>query len=435
MRKILAVTLVSVVCALPARAEVWHGCALAPNASDAWVALIDTPEVWHTSDFGGSWLDQTPGTNHDFFDVFFLDNLNGWTCGTIAEVQHTTDGGNTWQWQGFGASKFFTRIQFLDLTHGWAAAGSAIMGRWDEAGATWQQIILPYPDFSADTCDFYGISFVDTLNGWMCAGRYPNGDTLIGGQGYIAYSSDGGFTWSRLVRDTVYDYFDCRFADLNTGWVVGGDDRTMHAYIGKTTDGGVTWSGQVLSSAGMLRGLDFVSPQQGWAVGKFGTVLHTSDGGASWAPQVSGVDSTLFDVDFVDSLYGMASGFEAVIFTSDGGETWQHSRVGIADRPLVAGGRWSEVGGELLRVAPSLCRNTALVRVELPQPAGADIAVFNLRGQRVRTLFAGRSGKGRFNLTWDGTDSRGVPVNAGLYVIRLVAQGQAASQKVMFLRE
>ena len=428
MRNVSAIILVCVVWALPARAEVWHGCALAPDAGDAWVVSIETVEVWRTPDFGSTWQFQEILTNHDFFDVFFLDNLNGWTCGTIAEVQHTTDGGNTWQWQGFGASKFFTRLQFLDLTHGWAAAGSAIMGRWDEAGATWQQVILPYPEFSADTCDFYGISFVDTLHGWMCAGRYPNGDTLIGGQGYIAYTSDGGFTWSRLVRDTTYDYFDCRFADLNTGWVVGGNDRTMQAYIGKTTDGGVTWSGQVLSTAGMLRGLDFVSPQQGWAVGKFGTVLHTSDGGASWIPQASGVDSTLFDVDFVDSLYGMASGYQAVIFTSDGGETWQESRVGIADRSPAR-------VGPGLSVAPSLCRNTALIRVELPQPGGAEISILDTRGRRVRTLLARQQGKGRSDLTWDGTDSHGVPVNTGVYFVRLLAQGRVLSQKVTLLRE
>jgi len=432
MRKYFAVLALALLWGLPAQAEIWHGCALAPNANDAWVAAIDTVEVWQTQNFGSSWQFREILTNHDFFDVFFLDNLNGWTCGTIAEVQHTTDGGNTWQWQGFGASKFFTRIQFLDLTHGWAAAGSAIMGRWDEAGATWQQIILPYPDFSADTCDFYGISFVDTLHGWMCAGRYPSGDTLIGGQGYIAYTSDGGFTWSLLVRDTTHDYFDCRFADLNTGWVVGGDDRTMQAYIGKTTDGGLTWSGQVLSSSGMLRGVDFVSPQQGWAVGKFGTVLHTSDGGANWNPQVSGVDSTLFDVDFVDSLYGMASGYQAVIFTSDGGETWQQSMVGIAGGQPT--GRPAQPR-PAMAVSPNLCRGVALIRAELPQPGGAEITVLDIRGRRIRTLFTGRRGKGRFDLTWDGTDSRGVPVNTGVYVIRLLAQGQAVSQKVMFLRE
>jgi photosystem II stability/assembly factor-like uncharacterized protein len=420
------------VCRLSAQVQIWHGCALAPNASDAWVASIDTPEIYHTPDFGSSWLEQTILTNHDFFDVFFLDQLNGWTCGTIAEVQRTTDGGSTWQWQGFGASKFFTRIQFLDLTHGWAAAGAAIMGRWDEAGATWQQVILPYPAFSADTCDFYGISFVDTLNGWMCAGRYPAGDTFIGGQGYIAGTTDGGFTWVRLVRDTTYDYFDCRFWDANTGWVVGGDDRTMSAYVAKTTDGGQNWNGQVLRNSGMLRGVDFVSPLQGWAVGKFGTILHTRDGGGTWLPQVSGVDSTLFDVDFVDSQAGMASGYDAVIFTSDGGVTWLRSRVGIqqtADR-----GR-RVPGDRMLSVVPSLCRSTASIRAELPQPARTDLAVFNRQGQRVRTLLTGRQGKGRFDLTWDGTDRRGIPVNSGVYVVRLVAGGQMASQKVLILRE
>jgi photosystem II stability/assembly factor-like uncharacterized protein len=417
---------------LIARAEIWHGCALAPDAHDAWVASIDTVEIWHSPDFGGSWFQEVVGTNHDFYDIFFLDSLNGWTCGTIAEVQHTTDGGNTWTWQGFGDSKIFTRIQFLDLTHGWAAGGDAIMGRWDQASSTWQQIIMPYPDFNADSCDFYGISFVDTLNGWMSAGKYPSGDTDIGGQGYVAHSTDGGASWSRQVRDTIYDLFDIHFADLNTGWVVGGNDRTMRAYIAKTTDGGVDWSGQVLDSAGMLRAVHFVGPEQGWAVGKFGTILHTSDGGANWLPQVSGVDSTLFDVDFADSLHGMASGDSAIIFTSDGGVTWQHSSVGIvqdrnAGPALVACG--------LRLFVPSLCRSQAAISAELPQDAQVDIAVFNQQGRRIRTLYAGRQGRGRFSLTWDGADQQGVPVSDGVYLVRLVAGSRAASDKILYLKE
>jgi photosystem II stability/assembly factor-like uncharacterized protein len=417
-----------------ARAEIWHGCALAPDAHDAWVASIDTVEIWHSPDFGGSWSQEIVPTNHDFFDIFFLDGLNGWTCGTIAEVRRTTDGGNTWTWQGFGASKFFTRIQFLDLTHGWAAGGAAIMGRWDEADAMWKQIILPYPDFNADSCDFYGISFVDTLNGWMVAGRYPSGETLIGGQGYVAHTADGCSSWTRQVRDTTYDYFDVHFADANTGWVVGGNDRNMQAYIAKTTDGGVTWNGRVVSTAGMLRGVHFVGPMQGWAVGKFGTILHTSDGGANWLSQVSGVDSTLFDVDFADSLNGMASGDSAVIFTSDGGTTWQRSRVGIADRLSPIAYRLSP-SAPALSVAPSLCRAQAAISAELPQDDRVDVAVFNQQGRRVRTLYAGPKSRGRFNLTWDGADQQGIPVSDGVYIVRLVAGGRAASDKILYLKE
>jgi photosystem II stability/assembly factor-like uncharacterized protein len=430
MKKVLVALAVCTICCLVARAEIWHGCALAPDAHDAWVAAIETVEIWHTPDFGGSWSQEMVPTNHDFFDIFFLDSLTGWTCGTIAEVRRTTDGGNTWTWQGFGASKFFTRIQFLDLTHGWAAGGAAIMGRWDEASATWQQIILPYPDFNADSCDFYGISFVDTLNGWMCAGRYPSGETLIGGQGYIAHTTDGALTWSRQVRDTTYDYFDVHFANASTGWVVGGNDRNMQAYVGKTTDGGVNWSGQLVSTAGMLRAVHFVGPEQGWAVGKFGTILHTSDGGTDWLSQVSGVDSTLFDVDFADSLNGMASGDDAIIFTSDGGNTWQHSRVGIVSPQFAPRSPQFAV-----RCLPSLCRSQAAISAELPQDAQVDVAVFNQQGRRVRTLYAGRQGRGRFSLTWDGADQQGIPVSDGVYLVRLVAGSRAASDKILYLKE
>jgi photosystem II stability/assembly factor-like uncharacterized protein len=414
----------------------WHGCALAPDGQRAWVATIDTTLIFRTEDAGLNWskvgLDSL--TNHDFFDVFFLDSLNGWTCGTLAEVQHTTDGGNNWVWQGFGASKFFTRIQFLDPTHGWAAGGSAIMGRWEEGSATWIQTFMPH-SVHADTADFYGISFTDTLHGWMCAGRYPAGDTFQRGQGYIVNTTDGGYSWNRLVRDTVYDYFDIEFADTLTGWVVGGDDQTMQAYIAHTTDGGVTWAAQPTSpGAGMLRGLCFKGPNLGWAVGKYGTILHTDNGGGFWMAQVSGVDSTLFDVDFSDSLHGIASGFNAVVYTSDGGLTWTPCRVGIAERGPVGAVAPMRTVSEL-RVAENPGRRRLRLEAELVRTSDVQVRVWNGLGRPVRRLWAGRLGRGQHSFVWDGRDQNGNPVSSGVYVAGLDTDSDSRRVRIVCLRE
>jgi photosystem II stability/assembly factor-like uncharacterized protein len=462
LRKTPALLSLSVVCGLffglarNGQAEIWHGCALAPNGNDAWVVTIETTAVLHTTDAGAHWAEQVILTNHDFFDVFFIDELNGWTCGTIAEVQHTTDGGNTWNWQGFGTSKFFTRIFFIDPTHGWAAAGAAIMGRWDEAGSTWQQIILPYPAFNADTCDFYGVSFVDTLNGWICAGRYPQGDTFSGGQGYIGRTADGGLNWSLLQRDTINDLFDIEFRDTLQGWVVGGDDRTMHGYIARTTDGGSTWIEQYSGDAGLLRAVDFVDSRRGCAVGKFGTILVTTDGGNTWMQRSSGVDSTLFDVDFADTLAGIASGADAILFTSDGGMTWRRSPAGIWESPQTgdtipnrgdSGHVPSRVAGPELQV-PSFAQWPVTLTGAVPAASDVSLAIFTAQGKLVRTLLAGRSDRGhdpesrrfgscpqRFRVVWDGRDGLGMQVSSGVYIARLATDAGVARRRMLYLRE
>ena len=269
MNRTLAALLLCILCRAPAVAQIWHGCALAPNARDAWVCQLDSPVVVHSSDFGQTWESQPILTNYGYFDVFFLDDQRGWTCGMIAEVWHTTDAGSNWAWQAYGATKFFTRIQFIDPTHGWAAGGAALIGRWDEEQQTWIQTFVPG---HADTADYYGVSFTDTLQGWMCAGRYPANDSFYGGQGIIIRTADGGRNWTIQARDTVNDYFDIKFADSLEGWVVGGNDRTMDGCIAHTTDGGQTWLGQSAPGVGLLRAVEFIDRDYGWAVGKYGTI-------------------------------------------------------------------------------------------------------------------------------------------------------------------
>jgi photosystem II stability/assembly factor-like uncharacterized protein len=381
--------------------------------------------VFFSTDYGGQWIEKQLVSYEGIYDVFFLDSLNGWTCGVIAEVWHTTDRGASWQWQGLGMSYLATRIQFQDPTHGWIACGAAIMGRWDESAQCWMQVFLPYPEFPYDTVDFQGVSFADTLHGWLCAGRYSEADTMAGGQGFIAYTADGCSTWTCQVRDTVNDYYDIDFIDRDDGIAVGGNDRTMAGYIARTTDGGQAWIGQVMPTAGFLRGLDFPDARHGWAVGKSGTVLNTSDGGSTWSAQVSGTDSILYDVDFADSLHGIASGADVVLLTSDGGNTWVRSRVGVAETPPPVGD-----APRILTVNPSLARGPVQIDCGLPTGAGASVAIFDGLGRLVRTLRVPDC----HALSWDGCDERGRSKAAGIYLIRLTSDHMVASGRIIYLR-
>ena len=58
-------------------------------------------------------------------------------------------------------------------------------------------------------------------------------------------------------------------------------------------------------------------------------ILHTGDGGRTWAVQSSGVEAYLLDIDFVDPYHGVAVGADStVVFTTDGGTTWQNAALG-----------------------------------------------------------------------------------------------------------
>ena len=69
-----------------------------------------------------------------------------------------------------------------------------------------------------------------------------------------------------------------------------------------------------------LSGVQFVSPSQGWVVGRH-VILATSDGGATWTAQDRG-DLNLVSVDFISAEVGWAVGLDSLLTTSDGGRRW-----------------------------------------------------------------------------------------------------------------
>jgi len=61
-----------------------------------------------------------------------------------------------------------------------------------------------------------------------------------------------------------------------------------------------------------------------------------------------------------------------------------------------------------------------------------NIEVFNVRGQRVKTLVNDYLPAGEYSVTWDGKDEDGRSVSSGVYFYRMTA-GEYTSVKRMVL--
>ena len=407
----------------------YHGCAMAPNSDQGWVVTIETTLTYHTWDGGENWEIQQILTSRDFFDVFFLDTLNGWTTNRLAMIWHTSNGGLNWSWQSLGMSKFGTRVFFLDSLHGWVAAGEGICIRTTDGGNYWQQVIINY--LPLDTVDFYGVSFVDTLHGWMAAGRYPEIDSLgvhfMKGQGFIVYSNNGGDTssWVTQRQDTVYDFFDVKFKDTFEGWVVGGEDSMMEACVLHTTNGGQDWNFLTIpNNAKYLRALELIDGNKLWAVGRSGTIIYSSNGGNSWEVQASGIDTTLFDVDFADSLRGLIAGNGIVLYTRDGGHNWLKASIsGIAEKeePNIT-------PGHTLNAFPNPFLKTTTIKVPRILSSRQELRIYDALGKLVANHSLSTTSD---HFIWNGRDTQGKEVRPGIY---FVIAGQASTQKLRLVK-
>jgi subtilisin-like proprotein convertase family protein len=74
------------------------------------------------------------------------------------------------------------------------------------------------------------------------------------------------------------------------------------------------------------------------------------------------------------------------------------------------------------------------IRFSLPSDQRVELAVYDLRGQKVATLVRDALRAGRHQVTWLGQDDNGRQVSSGTYVYRLTADGRTLANKMLLLK-
>jgi photosystem II stability/assembly factor-like uncharacterized protein len=312
-----------------------------------------------------SWAPQKTGTLLGLYAVDFVTPRCGWAVGTFGVMVRTVDGGETWTAPARPYTADFLRaVAFADLDRGWIVGNNGLVLRTDDGGDSWR-----FQHYET-TFEIYDLAVVDGETLYLAAGG-PDGDG--GPTGWVAKSTDGGETWTRVLERGAY-LRKVAFADADHGWAASWDHEAGTTLF-RTTDGGATWTvqdplttmelpadlvalgadtawlalrfydgqrGQQLLATRdggatwarmppvedfALDGISFADPSHGWAVGAGGAILATEDGGASWKVQKPGAwvdgdpqNEQYVAVDFVDPEHGWTVGFGgAVLATTTGG--------------------------------------------------------------------------------------------------------------------
>jgi hypothetical protein len=99
--------------------------------------------------------------------------------------------------------------------------------------------------------------------------------------------------------------------------------------------------------------------------------------------------------------------------------------------PVLTGIAASEPTPLHLTASPNPFNGATTVRLYISEPEDVAIAVFDLMGRRVRTLYDGRLLSGTHILSWDGRDTLGRLVSSGVYIC--TAQGLKRRDKVRLM--
>ena len=108
-------------------------------------------------------------------------------------------------------------------------------------------------------------------------------------------------------------------------------------------------------------------------------------------------------------------------------------------RPLVLGVEGGRPGAltpmfALNPAYPNPFRGRSTIHFSIPRSGRVDLDVYNILGQRVKTLVSGELSAGRHSVTWAGDDDRGGKVASGVYLYRLSAGGQSAVKRLALVR-
>lgn len=267
-----------------------------------------------SSDGGETWTELGVSTSEDVVDVSFADAFVGYAVDAIGTVLRTDNGGVSWQ----------------ILSTGYSATPQAVV-------ALNRRIVLLIGSRGVLRSVDGGEIFSRVRARIVSAARLFNADRAGGrvfayGSKNIVASSNGGKTWTKVLRPRKALLASLDFVSARTGFVLGQDGQVF-----KTRTGGRRWSD--LSGVGSddATGMSFSSASRGYlTLSRFGDdssgyLLRTTDGGRTWRPQLVSSASPAAEGLVATGSQGafLLADSGRLLFTTSGGDRGESSKVTI----------------------------------------------------------------------------------------------------------
>jgi parallel beta-helix repeat protein len=206
-----------------------------------------------------------------------------------------------------GTTSQLRSVYFLNQDTGIVVGSQGVILKTIDGGVSWiENIHLTYNDL-------HSVYFTNTNTGY-----------IVGDYGIILKTFDGGTNWITLQASGAnYNLNSVYFTDANIGYASGGPNSGGSGTILKTVDGGANWLTLTSGTTNFLNSIYFTDANTGYTVGNNGTILKTTDGGTNWIPQINGTNFHLNSVYFTSADTGYIVGFnQAMLKTINGGTNW-----------------------------------------------------------------------------------------------------------------
>lgn len=156
--------------------------------------------------------------------------------------------------------------------------------------------------------------------------------------------------------------------------------------------------------------------------------------------------------------------YDSGVFRFDGNAVWRHTTAdGLADNQVESiafapdGAVWLGTSSGLSRFVPGTWtaateihtrpegffitgnhpnpfNPSTIISFTVPRSGYAELVIYSITGQKIRTLVSGFTPAGTYSIRWDGKDEAGKPVSSGVYLARLRAGELISGHRMLLMK-
>lgn len=394
------------------------------------------------------WHFQNSGTAFPLYDIKFVNNNTGWSCGDNGTIIKTTNGGNNWILQPTEAvGKYLFSIYPVNDSVVFCVGYFETILKTTNGGTNWITI-QNGPVGQGNT--YLSVFFLNGNTGWIGGWASPdkvmkttngginwtdyNGlgrfndlffkDSLNGigvnDASYYAITSNGGINWLPYsVGEGDYDDISIMPYNKNIGFIVSAIGYSVR----KTTNFGNTFDsvGCIPNVPHELYCSKFINENIGWAGGSYGQLYKTNNGGKIWHTQNSLSDGFIGKFYALnDTVVWACGGGGKIIHTTNGGDSVTAIRQISSNVPDKI---------ELFQNYPNPFNPITIIRFQIKDLRFVMLKVFDILGKEVETLINEKKSSGTYEVEFDGSN-----LSSGIYFYKLKSENYNIVKKMILIK-
>jgi len=224
----------------------------------------------------------------------------------------SVDSGKTWKIKSIDANKQFKSITFFNQQTGVIVGNELTTYTTKDGGTTWTKSVH---------------GGAEGFNKMYC--KTKDECYVLGNKSRLFHTIDGGTTWN--YRELEKGMVNIVFPTIDTGYISAG------SFIYRTIDAGKNWT--IFKQTNASGGFIFFPTKDTGYVGIV-TIDKTVDAGQTWNPAVdfnyvNNIDYGAGGACFRSTSEGLVSSPNNLLYTNDGGFTWQVKAPGIGATSII----------------------------------------------------------------------------------------------------